>query len=263
MEPFDLSAVFPPDRLYRAVYVSSRCWNDASYSYLERPRPDSGILLLLQGGMEFSAPGFRLTAAPGDLLYLPQGARYEAVIRPESGQTRDCLINFETQPPAPQPGAPLCLLRDGGEGFRELFAHAIRKKQRGLLGAFGMNELLFALLDRLTTDAKQCGRFRAELDRAQELLEEPGGASVAQIAGQLGVSESGFRALFKKAFGLSPAQYRMHVRLSRAEYLLESTEMTVGDIAEALGFYDEASFCRAFRKHAGLSPKQYGRRKKI
>ena len=44
---------------------------------------------------------------------------------------------------------------------------------------------------------------------------------------------------------------------------LESTDLDVGAIAETLGFYDSAYFCRVFKKCTGVSPLQYARRKQL
>lgn len=266
MERYDISDFFSADDHFRVTYFSYQLWNSGNYSYLKKPRPDHGILLVTQGSIEFVSENAHMVASPGDMIFLPQGSYYEAIIHPEFGETRDYLINFEATPQATEtmPTGPLRLFHAGHGGYVELFSRAINKKIKNQLDAFGRKRLLFTLLENLARDGKNgASQKELHLENAQNMLAERNDLSVAQIAKSLGVSESGFRSLFKKAFGLSPAQYRMYIRINQAKHLLESTEMTVGDIAEALGFYDEAYFCKIFRKYAGIPPKKYSHSKKI
>ena len=69
--------------------------------------------------------------------------------------------------------------------------------------------------------------------------------------------------LFKAQTGMTPAQYRTDVKLKQAVYLLESTDLTVHEIAEKLNFFDAAYFCKVFRSRVGITPKQYVKNKKI
>ncbi|MDT8391106.1 MAG: helix-turn-helix domain-containing protein [Lentisphaeria bacterium] len=65
---------------------------------------------------------------------------------------------------------------------------------------------------------------------------------------------------FADRFGLSASQYLRSVRLKKACYLLETTGMTVKDIAKQCGFTDSNYLCRVFRKQFGASPIEYKKR---
>ena len=62
---------------------------------------------------------------------------------------------------------------------------------------------------------------------------------------------------------LSPSAFRLQARLLRAAYLLESANMTIGEIADELHFYDAAYFCRTFRAHYGVTPRQYAQHNRL
>lgn len=81
--------------------------------------------------------------------------------------------------------------------------------------------------------------------------------SVLELAKMCCVSETFFRRLFKKYSGVSPVEYKNRIRISKAKQLLISSELTVGEIADVLGFYDMAYFCRTFNEKTGVSPKEY------
>ena len=267
MDHSEIGDCFSPENRYSVTLFSYQYWNSRTYSYREKPRPDNGFLFVTQGKIAFSFGESVLTAAPGDFVFLPKGCHYEAIVRPEFGETRDYLINFETSFPLSEaaPNVPSRLFHAQNREYLELFEQAMEKRVKNQIGAFGLNGFLLTLLENVIKDAKNrtVSQTERQMKKALELLSEGGDLSIAHIARTLGISESGFRSLFRKAYGESPSQYRMNIRINQAKYLLESTELTMRDIAETLGFYDEAYFCRCFRRHAGVSPRKYAQSKQI
>ena len=81
--------------------------------------------------------------------------------------------------------------------------------------------------------------------------------SIAEIADMCHVSQSHFRSLFKKYSGVSPISYQINAKIERAKHLLSHEHMTVREVAEYMGFSDDAYFCKLFKKYTGFSPKAY------
>lgn len=81
--------------------------------------------------------------------------------------------------------------------------------------------------------------------------------STQLLADMAGLSVSHFERRFRHAFGASPRQYLVRVRIEHAAKLLLETEQTVSEIAHACGFYDHAHFSRSFRRIMNCSPSQY------
>ena len=73
------------------------------------------------------------------------------------------------------------------------------------------------------------------------------------------ISESRFRELFKKAFGISPGEYIINLRIERASELLITTDSSVSYISAVCGYTDEFYFSRIFKKKTGYSPLMYRR----
>ena len=144
--------------------------------------------------------------------------------------------------------------------FAELFHKLVELKLQGKQRSFQVNGYFCFLLERLLANLE--GSKSSLLDKALPLLEETE-QSIAQIAAACGISESGFRARFRQAKGISPREYRLDAKLRKARYLLESTDLSVGQIAEALHFYDQAYFCKIFRQKTGCSPREYARNQKL
>jgi AraC-like DNA-binding protein/ligand-binding sensor protein len=80
------------------------------------------------------------------------------------------------------------------------------------------------------------------------------------VAGHVHLSPSYFSSLFNKQTGLSFTSYVSRLRVERAKKLLKKTEMSLIDIATALGFGSQSYFSSVFKKHVGESPKQYRQR---
>lgn len=62
---------------------------------------------------------------------------------------------------------------------------------------------------------------------------------------------------FKKEYGSSPIDYMLKRRITEAKALLSSTDYSLIQIAEQLGFGSPAYFSKCFRKVEGISPSGY------
>ena len=71
------------------------------------------------------------------------------------------------------------------------------------------------------------------------------------------VSKPYFIRLFKDILGMSPLQYVIKKKVSRAQLLLMTEEISVKEVAYRLGFNDHSYFIRQFRKVTGVTPLEY------
>ena len=86
-------------------------------------------------------------------------------------------------------------------------------------------------------------------------LKEP--VKMTQLAGMANLSPSYFWALFKQKTGYAPIDFLISLRMNRACHLLNSTNMTVRQIAAILGYKDPLYFSRAFKSVNGVAPTSY------
>ena len=87
--------------------------------------------------------------------------------------------------------------------------------------------------------------------------------SVDDIARACGISTSGLRRIFKEELGMTMTEYRTGKKIEEAKYLLESTGLSLSEIAENLNFYDVPYFCKIFKQKTGMTPKEFLRSKQI
>ena len=77
---------------------------------------------------------------------------------------------------------------------------------------------------------------------------------VEDIADFCSLSRGYLNKVFKKYTGMSPQEFLIHYRMSKAAQLLKLTELSVGDIGKAVGYPNPLHFSRAFKTSYGLSP---------
>ena len=99
------------------------------------------------------------------------------------------------------------------------------------------------------------GRFLPVFDYVDRHVE--GSVGLAELAALTSASKVYFSNLFKKTFSLSPQQYVLQRKADAARRLLARGELSVTEIAAALGFYDPAAFTAFFKKNAGMTPKAF------
>jgi AraC family transcriptional regulator of adaptative response / DNA-3-methyladenine glycosylase II len=80
------------------------------------------------------------------------------------------------------------------------------------------------------------------------------GRSVADLAGELGVSERHLRRALRRELGVSPVELAQTHRLLLAKRLLAETALPVTDIAYASGFESLRRFNFVFHERYGMSP---------
>ena len=62
---------------------------------------------------------------------------------------------------------------------------------------------------------------------------------------------------FKQAFGVSPHQFLIQLRLQRAQLLLKSTDYSITEVVGLVGFECPSSFIRLFKTHYKITPLKY------
>ena len=86
----------------------------------------------------------------------------------------------------------------------------------------------------------------------------PDDLPLGDIATAAGVGERECERVFRRLIGVTPKQYLIKYRVSRAAALLtERPELGISDVAEQCGFNCASVFSRTFREYCGVSPREY------
>ena len=90
-----------------------------------------------------------------------------------------------------------------------------------------------------------------------EHLDEP--LTVTDLADRAGLSERTFARRFTAATGSTPLQWLLAQRVAHARLLLESTDLSVEQVAGRCGFATAAGLRLHFQRQVGTSPLAYRR----
>ena len=89
-----------------------------------------------------------------------------------------------------------------------------------------------------------------------------GRVTVPEMARVVNVSPSRLRQLFSEETGRSPSQYLRMLRMQQAQHLLDSTFLSVKEVAALSGATSVGHFAKAFEVTFGLTPAKYRARQR-
>jgi AraC family transcriptional regulator len=77
------------------------------------------------------------------------------------------------------------------------------------------------------------------------------------LAQEASLSKYHFSRLFRKHFGISPMQFVISQKITKAKELLKRKDSTISTVAAEIGFNDLSSFSEQFKKFAGRTPTKF------
>ncbi len=130
--------------------------------------------------------------------------------------------------------------------FLELMTEMMRWTEYRLLSSVQMRGL---------DNDTEIDQINAIVNRVSEDIAQP--PSAAELASELGMSESRFSRFFRRATGNTYTDFVNHVRISRACQLLMSSDSYITNICYEVGFNNVANFNRRFLEIKGMTPSEY------
>ena len=226
------------------------------------------LIFCLQGRGWFSWGGRRREVAPMDAFWIPAweahayGAHrsdaWEIFWVHAYGESVEDLLDW-TPLAAHRPLTPFSS------------ANALRRQFNALLGRLEagytdhmlleMSRFFVSLTTLLHVDAGPV-RELAQRERIEKAMDEMRGTlasplSLEAYAQCAGFSVSQFCHLFKRHYGTTPMAYFFELRMQRAKELLNTTSLSIKEVAWELGFEDPLYFSRVFKRVSGISPSVY------
>ena len=123
-----------------------------------------------------------------------------------------------------------------------------------------LNMLLIKMLRNVSSDNRGGDIWEALMKYIEENYEKK--LTLAALASKCFYNPSYFSRMFKQKYGASLTVYLKNKRIEQAKKLLLDDDMTIEEIAGAVGFSDRSAFYVAFEDDTGMTPLQYRKNKK-
>jgi len=101
-----------------------------------------------------------------------------------------------------------------------------------------------------------------KINQAREIIKQNTYNNILQedVAKQIGLGYSWYRRMFKAYTGVSPAQYHLQQKLSKAKELLTTSGKNISEISDTLHFENISQFSTFFRNKEGVTPSEFRKR---
>ncbi|WP_170930387.1 MULTISPECIES: AraC family transcriptional regulator [unclassified Pseudomonas] len=200
----------------------------------------------------------------------PDGAMLAVAVRIDSSLVSELLLTMDAPPQASaNPGERGMMITDMTPGLvdalNRLLAALASPMDTRVLGAGLLRELHYQMLlgpageclRSLVSRQGRLGRVRRSID---SLYRDPAAPfSVAALAAEAGMSQSGYHQAFREVTGHAPMQYLKNLRLHRARQLIVQQGFGSAQAAYEVGYASATQFSREFKRLFGCPPSAIAR----
>lgn len=237
-------------------------WWNGKYTY------DFDIIYyVLQGQLQLKIEGIWYTISEGQLVYIPAGKQLECRIAGQSpvekyylhftvslrhlpvltSYTSANIVSVGNSPYLKQHFNTIC------QGDDSTYTSIIQSHASGLA-------IIYEFLEKATIEyAPDTMHIDDAIGKAMQYITTHfrESLSVENLATQAGLSRDHFSRKFTSRYGCSPVRYITKLKIREAEALLVTTNQSISEIAEAVGFSDSSYFSRLFKKATGIYPQRF------
>ncbi len=220
-------------------------------------RNNYGLSLCYGGQITYSHKGKRIVSDSSCVVFLPKGETY-LVLREKTGDFP--VINFDCR-------SLLCntpisfpvfdnesLLKDF-EQIKSLLPFADNRAK--------IMSIFYNMLHKISVSGNSEFNILLPAIKYIEQNISDSGLNNNLLAEQCNISEVYFRRLFVKKYGISPRQYIINARVTKAKQLLTDGILKINSVCEQCGFSNPYHFCRLFKEKTGLTPTEFMKKNKI
>lgn len=245
---FDATTYFAPKKITKN--------RKTSMFEIEIPLEEGGFSVVDENKTRI-APNLIICAKPGQVRHteLPFRCWY-AHIMIDEGAVFDILGRLPNHFSTAKP-----------EKYVKLFSEMHRYFQSGVEGdALMLQSLMLKLVYMLDAEVEFPGNANAKnngkdvlMERAIRFIDENfvNELKLEEIAAHVSLSPIYFHHRFRNATGKTPHDYVLEKRIKKAEGLLMAANMSISQVAYESGFSSQSYFTYAFKKHKGVSPREY------
>ncbi|GEC79721.1 AraC family transcriptional regulator [Flavobacterium aquatile] len=125
-----------------------------------------------------------------------------------------------------------------------------------------LQELLIRIIQTQTAKSIDDGLFSNPNNPISEVIEFirlnlKENINLKSLSDKACMSTTSFYRFFKRELGMSPIEFVLNEKIKYAKKLLKNPSIQINEVCYLSGFEDANYFIRLFKKHEGITPKQY------
>jgi len=201
-----------------------------------------------------------LTLKCAEVLFIPKGSSY--VVNRISDRSDYVLVNFDADIPD---ALPAVYSLEGYPNKSYIYEHL---SKQWLLGGesekYKCYSMFYNLLSFLLSKDKPHYSYTKKFKQLESALNYlhtnifDCDLKVDNLHLLCGMSDTYFRKIFKANYGISPMEYIINKRMSRAQSIITSGEYnSINEVALSVGYSDALYFSRVFSKKFGICPSKF------
>lgn len=195
-----------------------------------------------------------MTVCAGDVFYLPMGLKYHSYWSGDGGDDNGVIwesYRFTLLPTRSAKNYKMQKIRVNCED-KEILDRLSKDKEVSPYSVAQLYLFWSHVLPSLSEDISDPKDILME--KAKEYISENPDFKVPELARHCGMSESGLYAFFKSRAGITPIEMKNKMKVEEAVSLLCSTDLSVEEISERLGFGTAAYFRNIVKRYTGKTP---------
>ena len=230
-------------------------WSNCEPNHDHGPAVRTHWLLhyVVSGFGQFTREGKTYDVGPGQLFVIPPYLEtyYKA---DEKNPWHYIWIGFTSSNPSEVFLKPVITCPDAGTVFNEMLSYNKTETGRSAYLSACIWKLVSLLLERSNPAPDY-------VEKALHCMqsEYASGITIQNIADRLGLNRSYLYTIFTERIGVSPSDYLLSLRLNKAAELMTVYNEKPSTAAISVGYDDLAHFSKIFKKHFGVSPREYYR----
>lgn len=231
-----------------------------------REEGDFALVSVSEGRLDLKTSASSMTIKAGNILF----EHAEELVLPlpaecSSGSCEYCIVLFgldgeDAETVEGLVGAGVQTLKPGLGFTREQLERRLRSGSSAMRRS-GEHYLLSFIYD--FSDSGAVKSSSAVMDRhlsnaiSYMKVHLQDSVTLESLAAAINISKTHLIRIFRKELGNSPMRYLTSLRVEESASLLSGTDMTLGQVAERLSFYNDSHFSKVFKKSMGENPSAY------
>jgi len=215
-------------------------------------------------GGDIVIDGKKYTEEANTLLCIPKNKGYTGIVRNELHQYYSFLFSYETTADSTDFPFPVIFKPKDPQYFLSKYKEAY---SLSIIQPFGyktrIRKIIYDVLAKIieehhTSVNNDNGGYtiRKSVDFIHKNFDKNDFCQ-EDIANLSGITDSHFRRVFKKVYGVAPSKYINTLRLNKAKVMLSDTDISIEELSYQCGYNNYSYFVRAFKTSFGLTPSEY------